>query len=68
MNCRNQSGDVKNRILAFSKNGGANWDTVYLDTQLIDPVCQGSMINFTAKNGENNFFLPIWNIPLSEKI
>jgi sialidase-1 len=52
MNCRNQSGDVKNRILAFSKNGGEKWDTVYLDTQLIDPVCQGSMINFTAKNGE----------------
>jgi sialidase-1 len=46
MNCRNQSGDVKNRILAFSKNGGANWDTVYFEKQLIDPVCQGSMINF----------------------
>jgi sialidase-1 len=52
MNCRNQSGDVKNRILAFSKNGGEKWDTVYLEKQLSDPVCQGSMINFTAKNGE----------------
>lgn len=53
MNIRNQSGDSKNRILAFSKNGGAKWDTFYIEKQLPDPVCEGSMHNFQTKQGEN---------------
>ncbi len=53
MNCRNQSGDSKNRILAISKNGGANWDTVFIEKQLPDPVCEGSMLNFKTKEGKN---------------
>lgn len=52
MNIRNQSGDSKNRLLAFSKSGGAKWDTFYIEKQLPDPVCEGSMINFTTKEGQ----------------
>jgi sialidase-1 len=53
MNIRNQSGEGKFRLLAFSKSAGAKWDTVYLDKQLPDPVCEGSMINFSTNKGQN---------------
>jgi sialidase-1 len=39
----------KYRVLAFSKRGGESWDTAYVCKELPDPVCQGSMISFTAK-------------------
>lgn len=46
MNSRNQSGDVKNRLLAFSTNAGETWNQVTVASDLPDPVCQGSMINY----------------------
>ncbi|HWJ92101.1 MAG TPA: sialidase family protein, partial [Flavisolibacter sp.] len=48
-NIRYQNREVKNRILAFSKDGGQSWDTAYVSTQLPDPVCQGSMISVKYK-------------------
>ena len=53
MNIRNQSGDDKHRIMAYSQSAGEKWDTVYIEKQLIDPVCEGSMLNFTTKKGQN---------------
>ena len=53
LNSRNQQGDIRERIVAISKNGGATWDTVYFDYQLPDPVCQGSILNIGKKNGKN---------------
>jgi sialidase-1 len=44
MNMRNQRGDVRERIVAISSNGGASWDTTYFDKNLPDPVCQGSIL------------------------
>jgi sialidase-1 len=52
MNIRNQSGDSRHRILAFSATAGAKWDTFYIEKQLPDPVCEGSMLNYTTKTGE----------------
>lgn len=52
LNCRNQSGDAKYRIMATSKSAGTKWDSVYVETQLPDPVCEGSMINYTSKTGQ----------------
>jgi sialidase-1 len=52
MNMRDQSGMGKCRILAYSKNAGKKWDTVYLEKQLPDPVCQGSMLNYRDQNGK----------------
>ena len=52
MNSRNQSGDVKNRLLSFSKNGGESWQPVRVATDLPDPVCQGSMIDFQPRRGK----------------
>lgn len=46
LNIRNQRGDIRRRIVAISKDGGASWDTVYYDKRLPDPVCQGSILSF----------------------
>jgi len=46
MNSRNQRGDIKQRIISISNNGGDTWDSVYFDKNLPDPVCQGSLLNF----------------------
>lgn len=53
MNIRIQSGESKYRLLAFSKNAGVKWDTSYIEKQLPDPVCEGSMINFTTNEGQD---------------
>ena len=53
MNIRNQKGDIKNRIVAISNNGGQTWDNVYFDKNLPDPVCQGSILNI-GKSKENS--------------
>lgn len=45
LNSRNQRGDKKERLISISKNGGAAWDTAFFDAALIDPVCQGSVLN-----------------------
>ena len=47
MNIRNQHGNPRRRILAVSKDGGSNWDSSYFSNELIDPVCQGSMLNLS---------------------
>ena len=53
INIRNQSGDVKNRLLAYSSNGGQRWEAVRIATDLPDPVNQGSMINYRTGDGKN---------------
>lgn len=53
INARNQAGNVKERIVAISNNGGKNWDTTYFDHQLPDPVCQGSILNIGTQKGQS---------------
>ncbi|UHG94327.1 sialidase family protein [Spirosoma oryzicola] len=50
MNSRIQSGDVKNRLLSFSTNAGETWDRVTIASDLPDPICQGSKINYYTVN------------------
>ena len=52
LNIRNQKGDVRQRIIAISDNGGHSWDTTYFDKQLPDPICQGSILAVGEKNGQ----------------
>jgi sialidase-1 len=52
MSVRNQKGDVRSRIIAYSSDGGASWDTAYFDKQLPDPVCQGSLLTLGYKKGK----------------
>lgn len=48
-NVRVQDKKYRYRLLAYSKTGGQSWDTVYLDKQLPDPICQGSMLDIKYK-------------------
>ena len=52
LNSRNQRGDVKERLISISNNGGATWGTSFFDSVLIDPVCQGSLINIGWKQNK----------------
>jgi sialidase-1 len=59
MNSRNQQGDVRQRIVSISSDGGAKWDATYFDKNLPDPVNQGSVLSFKDKKGK--FFLAFCN-------
>ena len=48
MNSRNQTG--KYRVVSLSKDGGETWDTTYVDHNLPDPICEGSLLNIGTKN------------------
>lgn len=52
MNIRNQQGNVRQRIIAISNNGGQSWDRTYFDANLPDPVCQGSTLSYVDKKGD----------------
>ncbi|MGI9138013.1 MAG: sialidase family protein [Sediminibacterium sp.] len=50
LNARNQSGNIKERLVVIGNDGGATWDTSYFDQALPDPVCEGSLLNIGIKN------------------
>jgi sialidase-1 len=52
LNSRNQKGDIRARIVSISKDGGNTWDSSYFDQELIDPVCEGSLLNIGWKKGK----------------
>ena len=52
MSIRNQRGDIRQRILAYSSNGGSTWDTSYFEPALPDAVCQASLITVGYKKGK----------------
>ncbi|MBC6366890.1 exo-alpha-sialidase [Algoriphagus sp. AK58] len=52
MSIRNQKGDVRQRIIAFSSDGGKTWDEQYFEPQLPDPVNQASIIDIGEKDGK----------------
>ena len=53
MNIRNQRGDVRQRIVGLSENGGTTWQETYFDSQLPDPICEGSILNIGSTKGKN---------------
>ena len=52
MTIRNQRGDIRTRLLAYSSTGGATWDTVYFENALPDAVCQASILTLGYKKGK----------------
>ncbi|MFT4153130.1 hypothetical protein [Parafilimonas sp.] len=64
MNSRNQSGNVKARIVSISSDGGATWDTTYFDETLIDPVNQGSILNIGTKKALKKTIMILQLIPI----
>jgi sialidase-1 len=51
LNARNQKGDIKSRIVAYSKDGGETWDRIRIDDNLPDPVCEGSILSLGQNEG-----------------
>lgn len=52
MSTRNQKGDIRQRILAFSSDGGETWDEQYFEEALPDPVCQASILDIGEQDGK----------------
>lgn len=52
MSVRNQEGTVRQRILAYSSDGGSTWEEEYFEAQLPDPVCQGSLLALGTEKGK----------------
>lgn len=50
MNSRNQRGDKRMRIVSISEDGGNRWASSFFDSTLVDPVCQGSILNIGWKD------------------
>ena len=53
MNIRNQRGDIRQRIIGLSDDGGATWKETYFDAQLPDPICEGSILTIAQPKGKN---------------
>jgi sialidase-1 len=53
MNVRNQPGDVKSRIVAYSNDGGESFEAAKYDTSLPDPVCEGAILNIGKRQGKS---------------
>lgn len=52
MSIRNQRGDIRQRILAYSSDGGQTWENVHFEDQLPDPVCQASILSIGEIEGK----------------
>ena len=52
MNSRNQKGDIRQRIISYSSDGGISWEKTHFEPQLPDPVCQASILNIGEKDGK----------------
>ena len=52
INARNQAGSPRARIVAFSNNGGEQFEKAYYDSALVDPVCEGAILNIGKRKGK----------------
>lgn len=55
LNMRLQNGKQKYRGVAISSTAGVTWDTAFVDKNLIDPVCQASLLSL--KNDGRTFLI-----------
>jgi sialidase-1 len=47
LNIRNADRHHKTRLTSVSADGGQNWGKVQTDSALIEPICQGSLLNYS---------------------
>lgn len=49
LNMRNYDRESKNRKISMSKDGGMTWSDLSNDETLIEPICQGSILQFNEQ-------------------
>ena len=52
LNARNQQGNIKTRITAFSNDGGVHFEKAFYENQLPDPICEGAILNVGKRKGQ----------------
>ena len=52
LNARNQQGNIKKRITAYSNNGGEYFEKAIYENQLPDPICEGAILNVGKRKGQ----------------
>ena len=57
LNMRNYDRSQKSRKVSVSRDGGASWGKIYPDKTLIEPLCQGSMLNWSKPSKGMILFL-----------
>jgi sialidase-1 len=54
LNMRNYDRSEKSRKVAASRDAGLTWNDIYSDKTLIEPICQGSLLQYSfADEGKN---------------
>lgn len=56
LNMRNYDRNNKNRKVSISEDGGLSWNDIRDDDKLIEPICQGSLLNISARQNGLLFF------------
>lgn len=57
LNMRNYDRTQKTRKVAISKNGGLTWGGIYPDKNLIEPICQASLLKVKGSKESTLYFL-----------
>lgn len=52
LNARNQQGNTKTRITAYSYDGGEHFEKAFYENQLPDPICEGAILNVGKRKGQ----------------
>ncbi len=50
LNMRNYDRSQKSRKIALSADGGATWDDIFADEELIEPICQASLLAISKED------------------
>lgn len=53
LNIRNADRKKHTRLYTTSTDGGQTWADLQTDTTLIEPICQGSLLNFSSSKNKN---------------
>jgi sialidase-1 len=57
LNMRNYDRTQKSRKISFSEDGGESWSKIKSDPELIEPICQASMLMVAWQNKSTLYFL-----------
>lgn len=57
LNMRNYDRTQNTRKVSISHDGGETWGDIYGDKELIEPICQASLLRYSTRGREDNIML-----------